>query len=270
MGVVFKAEDTQLSRVVALKAMLPALAVSATARKRFVREAKAAAQIQHDHVVAIYQIGEANGIPYLAMPFLRGESLDKHLRDAGGPLPVEEVLGIAVQIAQGLAAIHELGLIHRDIKPGNIWLEAPFSPVSPAGRGEEGEVPHTRVKILDFGLARAAQGDTQLTQEGAIVGSPAYMAPEQANHQPVDARADLFSLGCILYLMTTGSLPFEGDDVLSTLLALTTKDPVPPHKRNPAVPENLSRLVMALLEKKPGDRPASARGVIKTIRALAK
>jgi serine/threonine protein kinase len=282
MGVVFKAEDPHLRRLVALKAMLPHLATSATARQRFVREAQAAAQIQHDHVVAIYQIGEANGVPFLAMPFLRGESLDRRLRDVGGPLPLEEVLLIGVQTAEGLAAIHELGLIHRDIKPANIWLEALAAPRTPLGRGaggrvkgkaaEEGKTGGTgqpfRVKILDFGLARAAQGDPRLTQEGSLVGSPAYMAPEQANRQSVDARADLFSLGCVLYVMTTGNLPFEGDDVLSTLLAITTRDPQSPHESNPELPEEVSRLILALLEKKPADRPASARAVIEAIAAL--
>src|SRR5262249_4714197 len=123
MGVVFKAEDPQLLRLVALKAMLPSLAASATARQRFLREAQAAAGIQHDNIVPIFDVGEDNGVPYLAMPFLRGESLESRLRKAEGPLPAAEVLRIGLQIAEGLAAIHELGLIHRDIKPGNIWLE---------------------------------------------------------------------------------------------------------------------------------------------------
>jgi serine/threonine protein kinase len=277
MGVVFKAEDPKLRRLVALKAMLPALAASDTARQRFLREAQAAAAIQHDYIVPIYDVGEDQGVPYLAMPFLRGESLEVRLRKVGGPLPVAEVLRIGMQIAEGLAVIHELGLIHRDIKPGNIWLEAPHPPApSPRegegrgeglpGRGVGGE--GSRVKILDFGLARAARGDAQLTQEGLIVGSPAYMAPEQANRQAVDARADLFSLGCVLYLMATGSLPFEGDDALTTLLAITSAEPVPPCERNPQVSRSVSKLVMSLLAKKPTDRPASARAVIASMRKL--
>ncbi len=277
MGVVFKAEDPQLRRLVALKAMLPALAASATARQRFLREAQAAAAIQHDFIVPIYDVGEDNGVPYLAMPFLRGESLEVRLSKVGGPLPTAEVLRIGVQIAEGLAAIHELGMIHRDVKPANIWLEevagggwrvagkdlgastSPFTLHPP---------PATRVKILDFGLARAARGDAQLTQEGSIVGSPAYMAPEQANRQAIDARADLFSLGCVLYLMATGSLPFEGDDALTTLLAVTNADPVPPCERNPQLSESVSKLVMSLLAKRAVDRPASAQAVIETMRKL--
>ncbi len=260
MGVVFKAEDPRLRRLVALKAMLPALAANPTARERFLREAQAAAAIQHDHVVAVYQVDEANNVPYLAMPFLRGESLEARLRQAGGPLPLAEVLRIAAQIGEGLAAVHELGLIHRDIKPANIFLET--QPGEPAGGG--------RVKILDFGLARAASGDAQLTQEGHIVGTAAYMAPEQAGRQTLDARADLFSLGCVLYLMATGSLPFEGADALSTLFAVATADPVPPHTRNPALPGAVSELILSLLEKKPADRPGSARAVVAALRRLAR
>src|SRR5262249_10088858 len=123
MGVVFRAHDPQLDRLVALKAMLPNLAANPTARQRFLREARAAAQIQHDHIVTIYAVGEDRGVPYLAMPYLKGESLDARLRRAGGPLPAAEVLRVGREIAEGLAAVHGLGLVHRDIKPGNVFLE---------------------------------------------------------------------------------------------------------------------------------------------------
>ncbi len=251
MGVVFRAVDPMLERVVALKAMLPGLAASAAARQRFLREARAAAALQHDHIVTIFQVGEDQGVPFLAMPFLEGESLDRRLARVGGPVPVAEVLRIGREIALGLSAIHQRGLIHRDIKPANVWLEA-----------------GGRVKILDFGLARATQGEIQLTQEGAIVGSPAFMAPEQAGRHPVDARADLFSLGCVMYLMATARLPFEGPDALATLLAVTTSEPAAPDTVNPALPGPLAELVMHLLAKKADDRPESARSVVERITAL--
>ena len=154
MGVVFRAEDPQLLRPVALKAMLPALAVSESARQRFVREAQAAAAIRHDHIVSVYQVGEDRGVPYLAMEFLEGEPIDKRLHRQRKPLTAE-VIRVGREIALGLAAAHKRGLVHRDIKPANIWLEA-----------ETG-----RVKILDFGRARAATEGGKLTQLGAIVGT---------------------------------------------------------------------------------------------------
>ncbi len=176
MGVVFQAEDSLLERQVAIKAMLPTLSASASAGQRFLREAKAMAAVKHDHIVTIYQVDEERGVPFLAMEFLQGEPLDRRLgRDK--KLAVPEVLRIGREIAAGLDAAHTTGLIHRDIKPSNIWLEDRRGTLSPGGRGQgEG----TRVKILDFGLARATAQAPGLTQQGAIVGTPAYMAPEQA------------------------------------------------------------------------------------------
>ena len=251
MGVVFRAHDPHLERVVALKVMLPALAASATARQRFLREARAAAAIQNDRVVAVYQVGEDRGMPYLAMPFLRGESLDSRLQREKR-LETREALRIAAEAAEGLAAIHELGLVHRDIKPGNLFLE-----------GDAG-----RVKILDFGLARASGIDARLTQEGSIVGSPAFMAPEQASRQPLDGRADLFSLGCVLYLMLTGEPPFLGDDVLTTLFAVTSHEPIRPRDIVPTISPKIEAFVLGLLAKKATDRPDSARAVLAGIAAL--
>ncbi|HEV3447860.1 MAG TPA: protein kinase, partial [Gemmataceae bacterium] len=192
MGVVFRAEDPHLQRLVALKALLPGLAASGSAKQRFLREARAAAALKHDHVVTIHQVGEDRGVPYLAMEFLEGEPLDECLKREG-KLPVAEVLRIGREMAEGLSAAHEHGLIHRDIKPANVWLE-----------GKKG-----RVKILDFGLARAATDESHLTQSGAIMGTPAFMAPEQAQGKNVEPRSDLFSLGCVLYRMATGKAPFR-------------------------------------------------------------
>ncbi len=180
MGVVFLAEDVLLQRRVALKSMKPSV-VSGQARERFFREARAAAAIEHEHIVSIYQVGEDRGVPYLAMQLLQGEALDERLK-RDPVLPTAEVLRIGREIAEGLAAAHERGLIHRDIKPANIWLEG--------GRG--------KVKILDFGLARVVGDTSNLTHSGTIVGTPAYMAPEQARGGHVDARCDLFSLGAVL------------------------------------------------------------------------
>jgi WD40 repeat protein/serine/threonine protein kinase/CubicO group peptidase (beta-lactamase class C family) len=245
MGVVFEANDPQLQRQVALKAMLPTLAVSETSRQRFLREARAAAAVTHDHIVGIYQVGEDRGVPYLAMPLLEGESLyQRFLRE--GRLPLAEVVRIGREVAEGLGAAHARGLVHRDIKPANIWLE-----------GSRG-----RVKILDFGLARPKGDNVQLTQQGALVGTPAYMSPEQVAGQAIDHRSDLFSLGVVLYLLATGEFPFKGNDPVATLVEIATVQPRPPRERNPAVPKALSDLVMQLLAKDPAGRPPSAEAVI--------
>jgi hypothetical protein len=244
MGVVFKAEDPGLERLVAIKAMLPSMAASKGGRQRFLREAKAAAAIKHDHIVTIHQVGEDRGAPFLAMEFLEGEPLDARLTREG-MLPPSEVCVLGRQIAEGLAAAHERGLIHRDIKPGNVWLET----------------LRNRVKILDFGLARSVGDTAHITQSGAIIGTPAYMAPEQAMGKSVDHRCDLFSLGCLLYRASTGELPFKGSDTLSTLSALAMQTPRPPREVNPKVPAALSDLIARLLAKDPDERPASAREV---------
>jgi serine/threonine protein kinase len=250
MGVVFRAEDTHLGRPVALKAMLPNLAASAASRDRFKREARAAAAVKHDHIVAIYQVGEDRNVPYLAMEFLAGESLDSRL-ERDRTLPISEVLRIGREVAEGLEAAHEADLVHRDIKPANIWLET-----CPGRKSRE-----PRVKILDFGLARAVSQAGQLTQTGAVIGTPAFMAPEQACGLPLDKRCDLFSLGCVLYRMTTGRNPFRGTDMVSTLMSVANDEPQPPAMSNFDVPAELSDLILKLLAKNPEHRPGSAREV---------
>jgi serine/threonine protein kinase len=266
MGVVFQAEDTILKRQVALKAMLPTLAVSESARQRFLREAVSAAKVDHDHIVHIYQVGEDRGVPFLAMQLLKGEPLDARL-EREPRLPVAEILRIGREIAEGLAAAHEQGLIHRDIKPANIWLESRGQETGIRNQGGSSTSAKARVKILDFGLARALAGSVQLTQMGAIVGTPAYMAPEQAG-KAVDHRCDLFSLGCVLYRMSTGQAAFSGLDTISTLLAVATDTPRTPGELNSDLPPALSDLIMRLLAKKPEDRPPSARAVIEAIQAI--
>jgi serine/threonine protein kinase len=258
MGVVFRAEDPDLGRPVALKALLPALASTSSARQRFFREARAAAALKHPHVVTIFQVGEDRGAPFLAMELLDGESLDQRIQ-RNGRLPTPEVLRLGREIAEGLAAAHERGLIHRDIKPANIWLER--------GHSRKQWEPH--VKILDFGLARSQTDPTQLTQSGTVLGTPAYMAPEQAEGKAVDHRCDLFSLGCVLYRMCTGVLPFQGESTLAIMRALALNDPAPACNLRDDVPRPLSDLVMRLLSKDPAARPATAREVADALAELA-
>lgn len=245
MGMVFGAEDIALRRPVALKVMRPEEEQKGdTSWQRFLREARAMAAIKHDNLVTVYQVGQEGETVYLAMELLEGESLDQWI-DRSDLEEVTEILRIGREIALGLAAIHENGLVHRDIKPSNLWLEAP------AGR----------VKILDFGLARPAGGDTLLTRTGVIVGTPAFLSPEQARGRPEDFRSDLFSLGCVLYRMCTRQLPFRGENTLDQLAALAADRPKPIHEVNPSIPKALAELVMELLAKEPADRPESARSV---------
>jgi serine/threonine protein kinase/sugar lactone lactonase YvrE len=251
MGVVYRAEDPQLKRSIALKAMLPGLGSSPQARARFLREAQMAASLTHDHIVTIHQVGEDRGVPFMAMQFLEGEALEDRLHRER-ILPVPEILRIGRETAEGLQAAHEHGLIHRDIKPANLWLEG----------------KRARVKILDFGAGRTTNDDAKLTQTGAIIGTPAYMAPEQVAGQQVDARCDLFSLGCVLYRMTAGKPPFTGDDTISTLMAVATEQPPAPRAINRDVPAALSDLILRLLAKKPEDRPKSAQEVVDMLRAI--
>jgi serine/threonine protein kinase/class 3 adenylate cyclase len=253
MGMVFHAEDCHLQRPVALKVMKPGLSASPNSRQRFLREARAAAQFQHDHLVTIYQVGEDREVPFLAMQLLQGRTLEDRLT-AEGKLSPAEAVRIGREIASGLAAAHRHGLIHRDVKPANVWLEE--------GSG--------RVKILDFGLARTVENDAPLTESGLVVGTPAYMAPEQARGRAVDARSDLFSLGCILYRACTGEVPFTGDDAMAIMMALAVVDPPPPRQLNPAVPDELSRLILRLLTKDPAGRPATADEVATALEVLAR
>ncbi len=258
MGTVYLALDTRLGREVALKTLRPDQAADSQAKERFLREARAAAKLSHDHLVPIFYVGEADGVPFLAMPLLKGETLEALLKRRTGPLPIEQTLRIAHETAAGLAAAHDAGLIHRDIKPSNLWLEAPGG----------------RVKVLDFGLAKAAgtgadvQDETHLTSCGTVVGTPAYMAPEQARGQTLDGRADLFSLGCVLYEALTGARPFGGSDTMAILMNLAMHTPPAPQTLNPACPAELSQLVMQLLEKDPANRPASAHAVIDALTAM--
>jgi WD40 repeat protein len=239
-GMVFKALDPALHRLVAVKVLSPPVAAHATARRRFLREARAAASISHDHVVTIHAVDEANGLPYLVMQYVAGKSLQERINRTG-PLELKEILRIGMQAASGLAAAHAQGLIHRDIKPANILLE----------NGIE------RVKLTDFGLARAVD-DASLTQSGLIAGTPQYMAPEQARGEAVDHRADLFALGCVLYAMATGHSPFRARTTMAVLRRVCEETPRPIRDANPEIPPWLAAVVDRLLAKDPAARYASA------------
>jgi urea transport system substrate-binding protein len=251
MGVVFRAEDTHLRRAVALKVILLEFVANPVARERFLREARACAAIKKDYVVTIYQVGQDGGLPYLAMEFLQGQSLEDRL-SAGPPLALTEIPRIGREATDGLAAAHAHGLIHRDIKPANIWLEAPTR----------------RVKLLDFGLARGVGRGSGLTDTGQIAGTPEYMSPEQAHGGELDARSDLFSLGAVLYTVCCGQKPFAGDSILAVLTAVTASTPRGVRDLNADVPPALAALVERLLEKDPAKRPASARAVRDELAAI--
>jgi serine/threonine protein kinase/DNA-binding beta-propeller fold protein YncE len=248
MGLVFRAEDPHLQRPVAIKVMRPQVAANPQAAERFLREARAAAAVKHDHIVTIYQVGQDRGVPFIALEFLRGEPLDARLKHMGR-LPAYEAMRIGHEVAIGLAAAHAAGLVHRDIKPANVWLEAPKG----------------RVKILDFGLARLDTDDVHLTGPGAVLGTPAYMSPEQADGKPVDHRSDLFSLGVLLYRMLTGVQPFAGSSTMAILTSLMTKTPKPPIELVPECPTVLNDLILRLLAKDPDERRLTAQEVADTL-----
>jgi WD40 repeat protein len=250
MGVVLKGHDSKLNRIVAIKVLAPELAANATARKRFLREAQAAAAVTHDHVVTIHAVEESERLPgsvvrlpYLVMEFVSGRSLQERI-DQTGPLELREILRIGTQTAAGLAAAHAHGLVHRDIKPANILLENHVE----------------RVKITDFGLARAVD-DIGMTQTGVVAGTPQYMAPEQARGHFVDHRADLFSLGCVMYAMSTGRSPFRAESTLAVIRRICEDTPRRIQEVNPDIPEWLVRIIDKLLAKDPDTRFQSAAEV---------
>lgn len=243
MGIVLKGWDRALNRFVAIKVLAPHLAANVLARRRFSREAQAAAAVVHDNIVAIHGVSEAGGLPYLAMPYIPGPSLQKRI-DKHGPLALVEALRIGRQIASGLAAAHAQGLVHRDIKPANILLED----------GTE------RLRITDFGLARAVD-DASLTQEGTLAGTPQYMSPEQARGEAVGPQSDLFSLGSLLYAVCTGRPPFRGETSYGILRGITDHAPRPIRELNADMPGWLEAIIGKLLSKDPRDRFGSAQEV---------
>jgi serine/threonine protein kinase len=252
MGIVLEADDEELHRRVAVKVLVRERAQDPAAKARFLQEARAAAAIEHENVVPIYHVGEDSGVPFIVMPLLRGESLDARLQRDGG-LPPAEVIRLGREVTAGLAAAHARGLVHRDIKPANIWLAS-----------ETG-----KAILLDFGLARAADGAEALTAPGVVPGTPAFMAPELLDGKPADARSDLFSLGATLYRCATGQPAFAGPTLTAILKAVAAHEPPPPRQVCATVPGPLSELIMRLLAKSPSVRPQSAQQVLADLFAVS-
>ena len=241
MGIVYEAEDLRLGRHVALKFIPEHLAKDPRALERFTREARAASQLNHANICTIHDIEDNNGQPFIVMEKLEGESLKQRIH--GKAMPLEDVLDVAVQMADALAASHAKGIVHRDIKPANIFL-----------------TPNGQVKILDFGLAKLAKGasvgtstdsslEDSLTQVGVIPGTAVYMSPEQARSEDLDVRSDIFSFGVVLFEMATGKKPFTGANVVTTLHAVINSKPPSPRSINPAVPVELEKIIGKAMEK---------------------
>ena len=243
MGEVFQAQDGRLKRTVALKVMNKKFAATANSRRRFVEEARSMAAVHHDNVATIFEVGTHNGMPFLAMEMLKGQSLFDQLA-AKKNFSTAEVIRVAREVAAGLAAAHQCGIIHRDIKPANIWMEDPSG----------------RAKILDFGLALA--GSDHLAPRNRVIGSPGYLSPEQARNEPVDDRTDLYALGVVLYQMVTGRLPLTADSMAGQLIAIVCRDITPIQSRTPSAPVPLCRLIERLLSKEARDRPTSAAALV--------
>jgi serine/threonine protein kinase len=248
MGEVYLAQDTQLDRKVALKFLPPHLCQDEDCRKRFKREAQAAASLDHPNIAAIYEVGEYSGRPFYSMQVVEGRSLREVI--AGKDLPIERIIEIAIQVCEGLQAAHDKGIIHRDIKPSNILLDG-----------------HDRVRIVDFGLA-SIRGSEHLTKTGSTLGTIGYMSPDQVQGKEIDQRSDLFSLSVVLYELVTKQNPFKRDSEAATLKAVCDDTPNPLARLRSEVPDLLESVVAKLLEKQPEHRYQSAAGVISDLKRI--
>lgn len=250
MATVFKAHEQSLNRVVALKVLHPSLAENEEYIKRFKREAQSAAKLNHPNIVHIYAIGEDRGYHYFAMELIKGESLADYKRN-GKKLDTERILSITRQIAGGLDAAHEAGLVHRDIKPSNIML---------LGDGS--------VKVADFGIAQVSSGETKLTMDGAVIGTPEYLSPEQCEGHPIDGRSDIYSLGVTLYELLSGKTPYSADTPVGMLMKIVKGEHPPLGSIVPDIPAEIENLVKRMMATKPDQRFQSCRELITAIDAI--
>ena len=249
MGIVYQAREVALDRIVAIKVLAPEFQSMHSARERFLREARAVAAIQHRNVITIHGVSDTPPLPYIVMEFIDGQSVQQKL-DERGRFAITDIVKIAIQVCEGLQQAHTSGIIHRDIKPANILIES-----------RSGEA-----KISDFGLALVS-GQSSLTHSGLIVGTPAFIAPEMLEQTvSQDHRADLFSLGAVLYAMCYGTSPFDSESLVATLHRISSVEPVPIHKVNANVPDWLSEIIKRLLAKSPNDRFQSAKQVEDALR----
>jgi serine/threonine protein kinase len=248
MGVVYKAEDTKLKRTVTLKFIRTQAMEAAEEKTRFVREAQAAAALDHPNICTIYEIDEIEGKTFIAMAYIKGQSLNDKVKSA--PLGLEEVLDIGMQVAQGLQEAHEKGVFHRDIKSSNIMVT------------DKGTA-----KIMDFGIAKLA-GGTEITKPAAFMGTVAYMSPEQASAKPLDHRTDIWSLGVVLYEMLTGQIPFKGVHEQVILHSILNKSPEPITSLRSGVPLELEAIVNKCLEKDSTERYQTSADLIADLKRL--
>lgn len=247
MGAVYRAWDPLLERPVAIKVPRTELLANRKIRERMLQEARAAAAVVDDHIVPIHAVEESGGTPFIVMPLLQGESLKQAMDRSKQPVPVDEVLRIGREAAAGLAAAHRQGLLHCDLKPGNLWLEA----------------PSRRVKLLDFGLAVPFEPEGAQPVGGS--GTPGYLAPEQVQHAPLDPRTDVFGLGCVLFQLAAGRLPFIGPAAMRVFWTVMAETPPPLNTLRPELPKRLSDLIGRMLDRDPSGRPADGAAVLEEL-----